>query len=232
MGLALLGPGDVLAVGQEVGRTVSRAGGRTYCALGPGTGLGVSALVVRGDAIFALETEGGHVGFAPGTADELAVLQRLMARFGRVSAERLLCGSGLSNLHQAIGEIAEADRPSLQPERIVALAGVGSDSHCVRAVEMFCDALGSVAGDFALSYGAWNGVYIAGGLVGHLMPWLRRESVRRRFNDKGRFASALSVVPLLLVTHPQPGLLGAAAFAVLASGGSLVRGGSFAEMTP
>jgi glucokinase len=226
MGLPLLGSGDMLALGPKADVISDRTSRQTFCVLGPGTGLGVSALVIREGQIFALETEGGHVSYAPTTGDEIAILQQLMARFGRVSNERLLCGSGLANLHQAICQLARVDASPISPEEIVARAQNQGDPFCIRAVEGFCNVLGSVAGDFALCYGAWDGVYLAGGLVAPLLPWLRHDNVRQRFNDKGRFTSALKRVPLVLVTHRQPGLLGAAGIAVLEAGESLLRDGA------
>src|SRR5690606_39814053 len=75
---------------------------RTYAIRGPGTGLGVGALVIREGRQYPLETEGGHVSFPPGTPEELAILDRLSAQFGRVSNERLVCGPGLVNIHRAL----------------------------------------------------------------------------------------------------------------------------------
>ena len=191
--------------------------------LGPGTGLGVSALAVHNDRILGLETEGGHTSFAPTNEEEIAVLRQLMGRFGRVSVERLLCGSGLANLLQALCAIGGRSEAPFAPEAITARALDGSDPQCVRAVELFCEMLGTVAGDYALTYGAWDGVYLAGGLLDPLSSWIRTGRFRERFNNKGRFATAMAKVPVALITHPQPGLLGAAGYAVAAAGLALVR---------
>jgi glucokinase len=227
MSLPLLGGGDVLALGPSVAPIAPVAGRRqTFCVLGPGTGLGVSALAVEDGTVVALQTEGGHTSFAPTNEEEIAVLRQLLARFGRVSVERLLCGSGLANLHQALAAIAAGDRGAtapLAPEEITARAQRRDDTLCVHAVERFCELLGTVAGDFALTYGAWDGVYLAGGLLAPLMPWLQRGRFRERFNDKGRFAQAAAAIPVAFITHPQPGLLGAAGLAVSAAGYPLLR---------
>jgi len=223
MSLPLLGAADVEPIGPAVQPLTRAVRSRTFCVLGPGTGLGVSALVVRGDQVVGLQTEGGHTAFAPADEEQIAVLRQLMARFGRVSVERLLCGSGLVNLLQALCAIAGREAVADAPEAITARAGDRSDALCVRAVELFCELLGSVAGDYALTYGAWDGVYLAGGLLGPLAPWIRRGRFRERFEGKGRFAQAMARVPVALITHPQPGLLGAAACAVTESGLPLLR---------
>ncbi len=229
MALPLLDAADLLALGPPVAAIGRRPGRQTFCTLGPGTGLGVAALVVRDDIVIGLDTEGGHGSFAPTTEEEIAILRHLIARFGRVSDERLLCGSGLANLHEALCAIRDgvpgggAPAAALAPEEITARAQRRSDPLCVRAVELFCGLLGTVAGDLALTYGAWDGVYLAGGLLAPLSPWLAQGEFRRRFNDKGRFMQAMAQVPVALITHPQPGLLGAAAVAVAASGRTLLR---------
>src|SRR5690606_27318383 len=68
---------------------------RTWAVIGPGTGLGVGALVAREGRTWALATEGGHASFAPGTPEEIAILERLSGEFGRVSNERIVSGGGL-----------------------------------------------------------------------------------------------------------------------------------------
>jgi glucokinase len=223
MGLPLLTTQDVVALGPARAPIARGVPNQTFCAMGPGTGLGVAALAVRGDAIVGLETEGGHASFAPTTEDEIGVLRHLIGRFGRVSIERLLCGSGLSNLHQALCAMQGCAQDLVAPEEITARANAGRDPLSVRAVEMFCEMLGSVAGDFALAYGAWDGVYLAGGLLVPLQGWLRQPPFRKRFENKGRFASVLAGVPVAMIAHPQAGLLGAAGFAVRAAGHSLLR---------
>ena len=174
--------------------------------VGPGTGLGVAQLVrgPGGDRVIA--TEGGHIGFAPTDAFEDALLARVRARYGRVSAERVVCGAGLAEIHAVLtgAQTAEDDRPLWQR----ALAGDDTDAGA--ALDRFCAILGSVAGDIALAQGA-NAVVIAGGLGLRLAEHLPRSTFGERFRAKGRFEARMAALPVRLITHPQPGLLGAAA---------------------
>lgn len=215
MALPLLCTDDVIAIGTPAWTGIPTAGDRTWAVVGPGTGLGVGALLRRDGELHVVQSEGGHAGFAPGTPEEIAILEVLSGQFDRVSNERLLSGPGLSNLHRALGAIAgETDIGTpLQPQEITARANDG-DARCVRAIELFCAIFGAVAGDLALTFGAWDGVVLTGGLVPKLLPWLPASDFRARFEYKGRFAAAMSQVPALAVVHPQPGLLGAAAMAV------------------
>lgn len=184
----------------------------TYAVIGPGTGLGVGALLARAGHFHALQTEGGHVSFAPGTPEEIDVLQRLSGDFGRVSNERLVSGAGLVNLHRALSAIAGSDPGPLQPQDVTARARAG-DPGCLHAIDMFCSVFGAAAGDLVLTLGAWDGVFLTGGVVRHVRHWLPHSGFRHRFEHKGRFAPAMASVPTLAVLHPQPGLLGAAAIA-------------------
>lgn len=212
MGVPLLGPESLITIG-PVGTSDSGRSDRVWAVLGPGTGLGWAALVQFGDHYHVLETEGGHIGFAPRSAQESALLAQLHSRFVRVSNERLVCGAGLGNIYQALAAMAGAPARDLSPEQISRYAGDGSDPLCVKTLETFTRVFGAVAGDAVLGFGAWDGVYLAGGLVPHLLPWLQGPAFRERFEDKGRFQSAMGRVPTRAIMHPQPGLLGAAAVA-------------------
>lgn len=212
LAVGLLTDADLASIG-GLPRGSSDRAERTYAVLGPGTGLGVSALIIRDGCSHVLETEGGHVSFAPTTDEEAAILERLSAQWGRVSNERLVSGSGLVNIHRALAEIAGQAVPELLPHEVSAGA-VRGDPRCRRAVEIFCAVFGSIAGDLVLTLGAWDGVFLTGGLVPRLLDALHASEFRRRFEAKGRFSPAMAAVPSLAVLHPQAGLLGAAAFAL------------------
>lgn len=179
--------------------------------VGPGTGLGVGLLLRRSDGSHdVIETEGGHMDFAPLDDTEDRILTELRQRFQRVSAERLVSGRGLWNIYQALGAIE--DRPLDMPDEkaLWSAALDGSDSLAGAALDRLCLSLGAIAGDLALAQGA-DAVVIAGGVGLRLAERLPRSGFRDRFIAKGRFAGRMDAMPVKLVTHPQPGLLGAAA---------------------
>lgn len=182
--------------------------------LGPGTGLGVALLIGDEHHWQVVETEGGHVSFAPLGEEEHCIERWMSARFGRTSHERLLCGLGLSHIHAALsgeeaGRPLGKSHPLRDPAEIVAAALDGHDLLARRTLARFCAVLGSVAGDAALIHGA-RSVMIAGGIVPRFIPFLRSSGFRERFLAKGRFAAYLESVAIHVITHPNPGLLGAA----------------------
>jgi glucokinase len=179
--------------------------GRTLGLIGPGTGLGVSGLVPLADGWSALASEGGHASFAPCDAQEDAILAALRQEYGHVSAERLLSGAGL----EAICRVLGGER--LAASEITRRAHDGSCALSARAVECFCAALGSVAGNVALTLGATGGMYIGGGIVPRLGELFQRSPFRARFEDKGRLSPYLARIPTWLITEPYPAFLGVSA---------------------
>jgi len=200
-----LGEDETEAIGG--GATVA---GAPIAVIGPGTGLGVSGLVQRNGLWTALSGEGGHVGFAPVDDEEIEILKVLAGRFGRVSVERLLSGSGLKNLYDALCKIKGVAVQAEDATSISRLGLAGEDPAAVAAIERFCLILGSVAGDLALTLGARGGVYIGGGMAPRFLGILQRGGFRRRFEDKGRFNELMASIATSVITAENPALIGAA----------------------
>ncbi|MDR2872782.1 MAG: glucokinase [Xanthomonadaceae bacterium] len=213
MAIRLLESADVTAIGAIQWHPQPSARSRTYAIIGPGTGLGAGGLLIRDHRCYPLAAEGGHTGFSPQTPEEIRILETLSKHFGRVSNERLICGPGLVNIYRALSEMASFDPERLEPADITARALL-KDPLCTRTIDIFCAIFGTLAGDLALTLGAWDGVFLTGGLVPRLLDSLRDSEFRQRFELKGRFASTMAKIPSLAILHPQPGLLGAAAYAV------------------
>ncbi len=177
--------------------------------VGPGTGFGVGA-VARGDGGYVVvPSEGGHAGFAPFDALEAEILKVMLRRFPRVSNERVLSGPGLENLHAALAEIRGAPASRLAAPAILEAALGGADSLAAETVERFCLMLGGVMGDIALVQGA-GAVALAGGIAPRLIEVLDTPAVRERFEAKGRAREVMAGIPIALIVHPEPALLGAA----------------------
>ncbi len=186
----------------------------TISVLGPGTGLGVAYFYRRPDDTYRVQaTEGGHGDYAPVDAIEDAILARLRARHTRVSDERVVSGPAIVDIYHALAAMEGRAVKDASDIEIWTAGTDGSDSLAAAAVDRFCLALGSVAGNIALIQGA-TGVVIAGGLGYRIRDTITASGFASRFTAKGRFAGLMANIPVKLITHPQPGLLGAvAAFA-------------------
>ena len=183
-------------------------GSITIC--GPGTGLGVAQLLRLDGGYHIVETEGGHLDYAPLDAIEDALVARLRAQFTRISTERVCAGPGIVALYETLAAIEGRTVAARDDKAIWAAALDGSDSLALAALDRFCLALGAVAGDLALAQGA-KAVVIAGGLGYRLKDRLPTSGFAQRFVAKGRFQQMMAGLPVKLITHPQPGLFGAAA---------------------
>ncbi|MEL6968451.1 MAG: glucokinase, partial [Pseudomonadota bacterium] len=141
---------------------------------------------------------------------------------GRVSAEQILCGRGLENLHRAMvleqrnrppSELASALDFELRDHEITAAALNDSDGLAAEAVDLFCTILGRVAGDLALTGLTHGGVYLAGGIVQKIEPLLHASGFRSAFEDKAPHGALMSQIAVSLIRHPLPALLGLAKLA-------------------
>jgi glucokinase len=177
--------------------------------LGPGTGLGAVGLCRRGGSYFPIAGEASHGGFAPESQVQLEMLAMLRDRFDRVSDERLVSGSGLENIYWALTRIHGEQRPHLSPAEIFSRNTDSSDPRAAETVQMFFEILGQIAGDLALALGAYDGIFIAGGIVQRYPELIANSRFRSGFENKGRYRSLMERIPTQLIMHPHPGLLGA-----------------------
>lgn len=182
----------------------------TVSIIGPGTGLGVAHVLRSRTGYHVIETEGGHINFAPLDSLEDRIARDLRKRFGRVSAERVISGPGLNNLYEILSARNEMTARWYRDDELWTVALEGSDALAVSALERFCLCLGAVAGDIALAQGG-VGVVIGGGLGLRLADRLGASGFPYRFTAKGRFEAYMANIPVKALIHPQPGLLGAAA---------------------
>ena len=183
----------------------------TLSIIGPGTGLGVAHVLRTAEHYHVQATEGGHIDFAPLDSIEDAVLVKLRKRYRRVSVERVVSGPGLVEIYETLASIEGRAIQQLDDKELWALGTSGEDSLAAAAVDRFCLSLGSVAGDIALAQGGFAGVVVAGGLGLRIKDTLLRSGFAERFRAKGRFEGLMAGIPVKLITHPQPGLFGAAA---------------------
>ncbi|MFT5572561.1 MAG: glucokinase [Cryomorphaceae bacterium] len=207
-----LSDNDVSGIGGDWG--LLPPGDFTVAALGPGSGLGMSGLLRRNGQLIPLVTEGGHAGFSPENQIQGQILAYLHHKFeDRISRERLLSGPGLVNIHEALCEIHGQENPGLIAADI-AVAGISkSDPICEQTFDLFFEVLGQVAGDISLAMGAKDGVFIGGGICQRYPKQLAQSRFRKGFENKGRHRHLMLDTPTWLITHKNPGLLGASVYA-------------------
>lgn len=191
----------------------------TLALLSPGTGLGQAMLVCAKGEVLPLPSEGGHAGFSPETEEEIDLWRYLRKRFGRVSVERVLSGSGLANIYSWIKDSGRFE----EPRWVRALLKQGDPAQtisenalrnrqplCVESLRCYVSLLGSAAGNLALNTMAVGGVYLGGGIPPKILPALKEGPFLKAFLAKGRFSDFLARVPVHVILNDKAALLGAA----------------------
>lgn len=176
--------------------------------IGPGTGLGTAGLLRRGRMIYPLVSETGHTDFAPQTKLQRDVAALLRRKFPRVSVERLVSGGGLENLYEAVCRL-RAETPSELSAADVFAHAENQDESAEVAVQLFFEVLGQVAGNLALTLGAFDGVFVAGGIAQRYPELLAASQFRTAFERRDTYGALMASIPTRLITFAEPGLLGA-----------------------
>jgi glucokinase len=197
--------GDLFALGG----TVSAAAGASVV-MGPGTGLGVGALVPTGNRYTILASEAGHMELGPASDEETAIWSHLERIGGRVSAEGALSGPGLLRIAKALAAHQQVACDFILPSDVLSAACKGEEL-AVATLDLFARWLGRFAGDLALSFSATGGVFIAGGIAPRIVNVLRNSDFRRSFDCKAPHDEWASTVPVYVITNPEPALHGLAA---------------------
>jgi glucokinase len=209
LGIDSLGPRDLVTV--QGGKT---SADEARVVMGVGTGLGI-AYLVPGDngASRIVPGEGGHAGFAPSTQRQLDLWRSIFAAHGRVAAEEIVSGVGLTHVFSFVkGEGAHAHGESedrITAEWIAERADKG-DLECSGALDLFMECMGNVAGDHALAVMARGGVYLTGGVIARLHARIADSRFCEAFCAKGAFSATLMKIPVRAVTNERVVLLGAA----------------------
>ena len=197
----------------QTGQTHAQA---TRVVLGAGTGMGVAWLICLEGRYSALSTEAGHMDFAPANELQIHLFKALHDKFGHVSVERLLSGSGLTNIFnflQMNAAIASDLAPIILEEdsgaNITALAQTRKHPIAIKSLDLFAEIYGAYAGNLALAGLCRGGVYIAGGIAPRIINILSSGGFMRAFRDKGRFSALMNEIPVHVITNTEISLLGA-----------------------
>ena len=185
----------------------------------PGTGLGLALLVFVDGRYRPVASEGGHAGFAPADESEIELWQYLQARFGHVSAERVLSGRGLVNIYDWLksgGDMTESLQihqamRATDPARVISENAInGHDPLCRAALQRFCRIFGSIAGNLALTGMTTGGLYLGGGIPPQIIPALETADFMDAFIAKGRFKDFMNKIAVRVILNDRASLLGAA----------------------
>lgn len=185
-----------------------------------GTGLGMAGLFYDGKHYRPIASEGGHIDYAPRNDIEHELLNYMREQIGgRVSYERVLSGPGLLNIYSFLRDKNYGEEPDWLAEQIktgdgsaaVSIAGLGDKCElAVKALDLFAEIYGAMAGNLALILKATGGLYVGGGIAPKLIEKLKDGTFMRAFKDKGRMSALVGNIPVRLVLDDKTALYGAA----------------------
>jgi glucokinase len=184
-----------------------------------GTGLGEAGLYFDGKKHLPFACEGGHVDFAPTNELEVRLYEFLFQEFGHVSYERVLSGQGLHNIYNFLlkdkgarpldrltHELHEKDPAYVISEHALN----GTDVLCQEALDLMVSLYGSAAGNLALKFMAYGGVYLGGGIAPKILEKLKSPTFLKAFQNKGRMKDLMKQFPIYVILNDKTALLGAA----------------------
>lgn len=203
-----LAPADLDPIGNG---TMTPEGARVV--LGPGTGLGAGALILARDVFVPIPGEGGHIDLSPVSSRDMEIWPHVERQGGRVGAETLLCGSGMVRLYNAVAG-ADGVRPEFDTPSAITAAGLsGANQQAAETLSLFATHLGRVAGNLALVFMAYGGVYLAGGITARIAPVLKSGGFRDAFVAKWPHEALMERMATSIVIKEDAALAGIAAFA-------------------
>ena len=220
-GIGVLQPSDMVTLNPGVQNAY---GNRAVIAAG--TGLGEAGMFWDGRQHHVFACEGGHTDFGPRNDLEIELLRHLLAKFGRVSYERVLSGPGLVNIYHFLRDTGRGEEPKWlaeamtigDPAAAISRAALeGKSALCEQALDVFAAIYGAEAGNLALKILATGGIFITGGIAPKILPKLSSSLFQEAFLSKGRMRSLLESIPVQVIVNENTGLLGAARCAVMRS---------------
>jgi glucokinase len=218
-GIAMLEPSDFVTINEGA---PNASGNRAL--ISAGTGLGEAGLIAEEKRYQPFPSEGGHSDFGPRNELEIELLRYLIARFSRVSYERVLSGPGLFNIYQFLRDTGRGVEPASlteeleqgDPSAAIAKAALdGTYEICVQALDIFVSIYGAEAGNLALKLVATGGTFVGGGIAPKILAKLRGPAFMDAFKSKGRLTALLEDIPVRVITNDKTALLGAGRVAAL-----------------
>ena len=199
----------------------TRKGNRALIAAG--TGLGMASIVWHADRYHPVPSEGGHVDFAPRNCLEMEMLKYLLKieEFnGHVSYERIISGPGLFTVYSFLRDTGFAEEPDWLAAEIngdgdasAIVSKAALEKKCelaIKALDMFVEIYGAMAGNLALLMIATGGCYVGGGIAPKIIEKIKDGTFMQSFRAKGRFEALLAGMPVHVILDDKTALYGAA----------------------
>lgn len=187
-----------------------------------GTGLGQAGFFWDGKRHHPFACEGGHCDFGPMDQEQVELWRYLKSQYDHVSYERILSGPGLFSLYQFLihsGKEKECENTKKamgldNPSKVITEKAMKKECKaCMRALDLFVFIYGGEAGNLALKFLSFGGLFIGGGIAPKIVEAMTNGLFMKGFLSKGRFTKLLSQIPIKLILNENTALLGASRYA-------------------
>jgi len=181
--------------------------------LGPGTGLGIAALVEADGRFTPVSSEACHIDFGPVRSEEFELWPHLERAHGRVTSESVISGAGLARVHRARMMAKGNPDPRVDPPTVTTAALANPAGEEAASVRLYWRIVARFAGDMAVTFVATGGVTLSGGVLPRIVDLLDEAAFRQAFEDKAPVDGLAKRIPTRLVTREDAVLVGMAAIA-------------------
>ncbi len=182
----------------------------TSLVIGVGTGFNAAPVFQSGSVRIVPPSESGHINLPPRTESELRLYRYIEERHGGfASVEDVMSGRGLERVYAWLASEAGEIVFKSAAEIMEACAN-RSDPIALETVSTFNRLLGTVAGNLALIYLPFGGVYFIGGVARAVSAYFQETGFIEQFRNKGRFADFMDAFPISVITDDYAALSGLA----------------------
>src|SRR5271166_623833 len=181
--------------------------------LGPGTGLGVAALVEADGRFAPVSSEACHIDFGPISPEEYSLWPHLERAHGRITSESVISGAGLARVHRARMMAKGAPDPHVDPPAVTSAALAYRNGEEAASLRLYWHIVARFAGDMAVTFVATGGLTLSGGVLPRVVDFLDEAAFRRAFEDKAPVDALARRIPTRLVVQSDAVLVGMAAIA-------------------
>lgn len=187
--------------------------GSTMTVLGIGTGVNAATALETPNGRVVPPSEYGHCSLPVRSEAEFRFAKYIEQKLGFASIEDVLSGSGLENVYRWLSYEAGEENEKSAAEIMASLKD-GTDPRSEQAVAMFVQVLGTVAGNLALIELPFGGVFLIGGVMRAMAPFLDRFGFQASFCDKGRLSDLMASFSVSVIEDDYAALTGCASHLV------------------
>ncbi len=198
---------------KQIGEAAPSAGGAMRVILGPGTGLGIGALLTLDGRHIPLASESCHVDLGPVGKEEEAFWPYLQKVYDRNTTESVMSGPGLVRIHRARMIARGFPVPAEDGVSIVNVALDDPNSEERSTINAYMKIIARFAGDVAITFLAAGGVTLAGGILPRIASMIDGAAFRRAFEAKAPVDALTRRISTRLLMEPDAVLYGMAAIA-------------------